>query len=135
MSMTLSLALAFAVGAPGIKQKEQAKGPGYLGIRLKKEGDGLLVTDVMKNSPALDAGLKPDDVIMKIDSESMKDADTADLIKIVAGMRPGTVVPIEVKRGELTLTVKVKLAARPPDFEQMNPRVPQPPVIIDPPPS
>ena len=77
MTTSLTLLAALVLGAPALKDKEPlGKGPGYLGVRFMKEGDGLVVTDVQPDSPALKAGLKQNDVIMKIDTIDLKDSDT-----------------------------------------------------------
>lgn len=127
MTTSLTLLAALVLGAPALKDKEPlGKGPGYLGIRFTKEDDGLMVTEVKDDSPALKAGLKTNDIIQKIDAIDLKEADTNELVKIVGGMRPGTVVALHVRRGTESLTIKVKLAPRPADFETSNLRPPLP---------
>ena len=129
MTTSLTLLAALVLGAPALKDKEPlGKGPGYLGVRFMKEGDGLVVTDVQPDSPALKAGLKQNDVIMKIDTIDLKDSDTTELVKIVGGMRPGTVVNLAVIRNGEKLPIKVKLAPRPADF-QSTPTYPLAPTL------
>ena len=134
MYTTLTLVAAFALGAPALKDKEPlGKGPGYLGIRFSKaESDGLLITEIQPDSPALRAGLKADDIMVKVDNIDLKDADTAEFLKIVSGYRPGTVVALDIKRGSGLLTIKVKLGVRPADF-QTNIPPPQIELPIPPP--
>jgi S1-C subfamily serine protease len=125
--MFMSLTLALAVGAPALKDKEPPdKGPGYLGIMFQKDDGGLIVTEVKSDGPAAKAGLKANDLIVKLDGVLMADAETGELVKLVAGMRPGTVVAVEVKRGPEMLTLKVKLGSRPADFTQTPQRIPPP---------
>jgi S1-C subfamily serine protease len=127
MFTSLTLMSALAVGAPALKDKEPlGKGPGYLGITFTKEDGGLLITEVKPGGPAEKGGLKAEDLIVRMDGTDMSNADTADLVRIVAGQRPGTVVAVEVKRGTETLTLKIKLGPRPPDF-QPTPRTIPPP--------
>lgn len=129
MFTQLTLAAALVVGAPALKDKEQlGKGPGYIGITFQKDDGGLLITEVKPDTPASKAGLRVNDLLMKIDKENLADADTGDLVKMIGGMRPGTVVALEIRRGSETLTVKLKLAPRPADF---TPTPAYPPVIID----
>jgi S1-C subfamily serine protease len=131
MTTSLTLLAALVIGAPALKDKETlGKGPGYLGVRFMKEGDGLIVTDVQPDSPALKAGLQQNDVIMKIDMLDLKDSDTTELVKIVGGMRPGTIVNLKVVRGKEEMSIKVKLAPRPADF-QATPTYPLPPLPPD----
>ena len=132
MYTSITLASALVVGAPALKNKEPlGKGPGYLGIMFQKDEGGLIVTEVKADGPAFKAGLKANDLIVKLDGVAMADAETGELVKMVAGMRPGTVVALEVKRGPEMLTLKVKLGSRPADFTQTPQRIP-PPNIDDP---
>jgi S1-C subfamily serine protease len=123
----LTLAAALALGAPALKDKEPlGTGPGYIGITFQKDDIGLLVTEVKPETPASKAGVRMNDVIVACDGNSLKDAETADFVKMVGGMRPGTVVALELKRGSETVKVKVKLGVRPKDFSPTP--VPIPPI-------
>jgi S1-C subfamily serine protease len=129
MFTQLTLAAALAVGAPALKEKEPlGTGPGYLGITFTKDADGLQVTQVLPDGPAAKAGVKEGDVISKIDSHDLKEADTSELVKLVGGMRPGTVIAVDVRRGKDALTLKIKLGARPADFSPLPNRIPPPPI-------
>ena len=131
MFTPLTIATALLAGAPALKDKTpQGRGPGYLGITFQKDSGGLVVKEVKADGPAAKAGLKADDLIVKLDGVDMAEAETGELVKMVGGMRPGTVLSVEVKRGSETLTLKVKLGPRPPDFTP-TPRIP-PPGIDDP---
>ena len=128
MLTQLTLAAALAVGAPALKDKEPlGTGPGYLGITFTRDAAGLQVTDVKPDSPADKAGLKSGDLMVKLDDTDLTDAETGDLVKLVAAMRPGMVVAVAVRRGSEAKTIKVKLGPRPADFQQ--PSLPPP---IDP---
>src|SRR5436309_12027473 len=117
MFTQLTLVAALVAGAPALKEKEPlGTGPGYLGITFTKDADGLQVTEVKPDGPAARAGVKEGDVIHKIDHYDLKDADTSELVKLVGGMRPGTVIAVDVRRGKDSLTGKIKLGARPPDL-------------------
>lgn len=129
MYTQLTLAAALVAGAPALKEKEpQGTGPGYLGITFTKDADGLEVTEVKADGPAAKAGVKEGDVIRKIDGTDLKDSDTSELVKLVGGMRSGTVIAIDIKRGTQALTLKVKLGSRPPDFTPTPARIPPPPI-------
>ena len=131
MTPTLTLLAALALGAPALKDKEPlGKGPGYLGIRFSEAEDGLIVTDVQPDSPALKAGVRPNDVILKVDATSLKGADTGELVKVIGAMRPGTVVALDIMRGATAMTIKVKLGPRPADFQQMQPNYPPPGILL-----
>ena len=124
----VTLAAALAVGAPALKDKEPlGKGPGYLGITFQKDDGGVVVTEVKEDSPAARGGVRANDLIVKIDELPLADAETGDLVRLIGGMRPGTVVALEVRRGAETVKLRVKLGPRPADF-------PPPPVRRIPPP-
>jgi len=85
---------------------------------LPKPG-GALVGTVMKDGPAAKAGIEPGDVIVKFDGKEI--AQSSDLPPLVASVKPGSTVPIEVWRngkakelkatvGELTDNVRVASA-------------------------
>jgi S1-C subfamily serine protease len=129
MFTQLTLAAALALGAPALKEKEPlGTGPGYLGITFTKDADGLQVTEVKPDGPAARAGVKENDIILKIDQADLKDADTSELVRLVGGMRPGTVIALDIRRGKESLVLKVKLGARPADFAPMPSRIPPPPI-------
>jgi serine protease Do len=91
---------------------------GYLGILLQdvtaeiaesfglKEDKGILITDVVKDSPASKQGLKRDDVIVGLNGEKVESAGM--FRNSIASTPPGTKVRIGVFRGgkEVELTVE-----------------------------
>jgi len=89
------------------------KGPGYLGITFEAAGDGVLVTDVRTDGPALAAGIKANDIILKFNGEPLEfDVFARKIVR----MRPGTVVPVDILRGQDRIVIKVRLGVRPDDF-------------------
>jgi membrane-associated protease RseP (regulator of RpoE activity) len=76
----------------------------YFGI---KDGEGILIKSVEKNSPAEKAGLKAGDVIVRADNERV--SDRSDLRRILANHRKGGKVAIGVMRDrrEQTITVDI----------------------------
>lgn len=75
-----------------------------------EDGNGVRITAVRAGSPAERAGLKPDDVIMKIG-----DLDVRDLQAMTDALRahkPGDVVDIVVHRGDSTTTLRATLGTR-----------------------
>ncbi|MCG3179885.1 MAG: hypothetical protein BIFFINMI_02235 [Phycisphaerae bacterium] len=87
---------------------------GFLGIQMSA-GDvdtrGVVVEQVLPDSPAAEAGLKPRDLITEIDGQAV--SDPADLGEIILARKPGTEVTLTVKRGDKTDKVKVTLAEHP----------------------
>jgi len=68
-----------------------------------------VVSQVMENSPAQRAGIRPGDRIISIDGEKID--SFLDISRIVA-LRPGREVDIVVDRGGMRLTLKAKLGER-----------------------
>jgi predicted metalloprotease with PDZ domain len=90
------------------------KGPGYLGVTFEgAEADGVLITDVRTDGPAISAGLRAQDIIRKFNGEPIQ-FDT--FAKRIIRIRPGTVVPLDIQRGSANLVIKVKIGVRPDDF-------------------
>jgi serine protease Do len=96
---------------------------GYLGVSIGPvtpelaqefkvpDTSGALIQDVTRSGPADKAGLKPGDVIRKVDGRTV--SDSSDLLAVVANTNPGTPVTLEVLRNGQPLTVKVPLDPRP----------------------
>lgn len=134
MNTAMTLVLAFGLGAPALKEKEPlGTGPGYLGVTFMQDVEGLVVSDVKPESPASKGGLKANDIMTKINDVALKNMDTTELVKMIGGMRPGTIVAIDVLRGNDKLTLKIKLGPRPADFETLQRLPPPPPGQIPPP--
>jgi Do/DeqQ family serine protease len=76
-----------------------------------KADSGVLVSDVMKDSPADGAGLKPGDIIVTFDGAPIK--DVTDLQKRVAGVEPGRATPLLVIRDRASTPLTVKIGEQP----------------------
>ena len=129
MYTALTLAAAMTVGAPALKSKEEplGKGPGYMGITFSQaEEGGLVLTEIKPGGPAEKAGLKQNDILLKANDTELKDMDTTKFVELIASMRPNQVVTFQVARNGEALTVKLKLGARPADFETLRPIRPPP---------
>ena len=75
-----------------------------------RENDGVLVNDVFENEPAARAGLKPGDIIAKVDGRRVE--TPAGLSRAVAGLTPGTKIELDVIRSGERRTVIVDLGER-----------------------
>jgi len=70
--------------------------PGWIGVSAENGSGGALVTNVIAQSPAARAGIHVGDIILSLDGQLIKgkDFDTQ-----VAGLKPGTRVPVDYTRG------------------------------------
>jgi serine protease Do len=69
--------------------------------------EGALVAEVEPGGPADKAGIKPGDLVMRIDQAPVARAE--DLPRIVARHQPGTKVKVEIRRERVTRTIEVSL--------------------------
>lgn len=76
-----------------------------------EEDQGVLIAKVMTNSPAAKAGLRPGDVIHKINSQPVKDAE--DVQKSVEASRVGSNLQVELRRNQKDMNVTVHPGAFP----------------------
>ncbi len=74
---------------------------------------GVLVADVAEDGPGAKAGLKDGDVVTKIDGKPMRSA--SHLRNTIASTGPGRTVTLTVRRGDDTVTLRVKLGELPGD--------------------
>jgi serine protease Do len=81
-----------------------------------ESSNGVLIGDVTPEGPAAKAGLKPGDVIVKMNGEAV--ADSAALRLHISQTAPGTSVSLSVRRGNSTVDLNVKLGELPADHEQ-----------------
>lgn len=80
---------------------------GYLDIR---ESGEVIITSVIKDSPAQKAGLLPQDRILKVDNYTILPTDT--LASVIAKIKgtAGTVVKLTIQRNGSTMTIPVTRA-------------------------
>ncbi len=88
-----------------------------------KENDGVLINDVFENEPAARAGLKPGDIIAKVNGRQVE--TPAGLSRAVAGLTPGTKIELDVIRNNERRTVTVDLGER--KEEAVVAAIPSPP--------
>lgn len=78
-----------------------------IGISVMQEGENIVIKSVFEDTPAEDAGIQPEDVIILVDGTEPADVDEA--IEMISG-DPGTEVAVTVRRGEEDLEFKMKRA-------------------------
>lgn len=72
---------------------------------------GCEILRIYDDLPAAQAGIKKGDVVTKIDDAEIKGVD--DLVRSIRRRAPGDTIRVELKRGEKTMKLEVKLAASP----------------------
>ena len=73
--------------------------------------EGVLVTGVLREGPAAQAGLKPGDVVTAIGG--VKISNTAQLLRAVGALKPPALAVLAVQRGSDAMTLSVPVAKRP----------------------
>jgi serine protease Do len=104
---------------------------GYLGIQARPttqgvaETDGVIVDDVIPNSPAAEAKLKRDDVIKKFNGHNVR--NITELRSLVSQVELNKKVELELVRSGNTLKVSAEIKEQPADYltSRNNPREPQ----------
>jgi carboxyl-terminal processing protease len=72
---------------------------GGIGIRIKKDNNKLVVTSLIPKTPAMESGLKPDDVIVAVDGELTADMSTTCAVRKISGPI-GTSVSLSIQRAD-----------------------------------
>lgn len=72
---------------------------------------GVLITEVMRNSPAEQAGIKPGDILVAIDSTPIRDWTV--MLESIANMAPGKTATARLVRNGKEISLQVKIGKRP----------------------
>lgn len=92
------------------------QGEGFVGISMNTripETRGVIVTEVIADTPAERVGLLAQDLILEIDGESIAGGvPSENLMAIVKGKPPGTKIKLTIERGEELLKLDVPLMNR-----------------------
>lgn len=131
-SVGIGFAIPAEIAAPIVDQLRAGREieRGYLGVGLapidedfaaslglpKRRGE--LVQTVQDDSPAARAGLKPGDILTKVNGKDVTADQTVSFL--VANLEPGAQVPVELLRDSKKLAINVTLGKRPPEAELQN---------------
>ena len=69
-----------------------------IGIQIKLDGDKVVITDVFDDSPAKDVGLKENDVILKIDDNSVNGKTLSEVVSMISVKNSKSKVKVTVER-------------------------------------
>jgi len=124
-----NVGIAFAVPADTVKdvidelKDSGSVSRGWLGVKIQNVDDdtaaslgldedkGALISEVMKDGPAADAGLRVQDAILEVNGSEI--VDSRDLARKIADFAPGVTVNVKVWRNDQEKTIKVKLGKFP----------------------
>ncbi|MFA4986207.1 MAG: PDZ domain-containing protein [Candidatus Brocadiia bacterium] len=101
-------------------KEEMKAGTGYMGLAVGANGgSGVIVGNVVNESPADKAGIKAGDIIVEVDDEQVNSPD--EFTAALADKFPGNSVKVVVKRDGKPMNMRVKLASRPKLAPGVNP--------------
>lgn len=86
-------------------------GGGWIGLSTRGADDGLLIGAIAPDSPAMKAGLKEGDVIVKVNNKKL--AAPSDFSEMIRSHTVGQIVTLLVKSLQGQRVVEVKLGQRP----------------------
>jgi len=124
-----SLGIGFAIPVSTAKQvlesivKEGVVRRGWIGVEPAelspelmetfgvKARRGVLITGVLQNGPAAQAGVRPGDVIMEVGGKDV--SNVSELLTTVAALKPGSPSPVKVQRRDDNVTLNITPGLRP----------------------
>lgn len=95
--------------SPVASADEQA--PGWIGIGMKQTDVGVVVNNVLRNSPASAAGLLSGDRVMRINGQNV--GSPLDVSELVQSMKPGTQITFDIRRAGAVRLLYGTVEARP----------------------
>ena len=73
--------------------------------------EGVIITGVLQDGPAAQAGMRPGDVIVEVDDRKV--SNVSELLTAVAALKPGTASTFKVQRGERMAELSITPGVRP----------------------
>lgn len=77
-----------------------------IGAEVMKQGDNVMIVSPIAGSPAEEAGLQPNDIILKADDQELTGMTLNEAVSYIRGEK-GSEVTLTIRRGESTFEVKV----------------------------
>jgi serine protease Do len=88
-----------------------ARPTAYSGLSVIDDAEGCCLSKIEKNSPAAKANLRAGDHVLKVDGRRIE--VSASFLEWMAESGPGETMDLEIKRGDKTFPVQIKLQAQP----------------------
>jgi Do/DeqQ family serine protease len=88
-----------------------------------KANKGVLITGVLQNGPAAQAGVRPGDVVVQVAGKDV--SNVSELLTAVASLKPGAPTPFKLQRREEGVNVTVTPGKRPKPKQQAQPALPR----------
>jgi len=89
---------------------------GFLGVTLKDADLGtVIVHEVFPDSPAARAGVKAEDIVLKLADKRVKDSNSA--VNDLKSLKPGERVAIHIKRGDQEMGMTIRLGKWPAELK------------------
>lgn len=115
MRLIVTFALAVALVALGSGRADDPP-EGSIGVQVKIDGGKIVVVEPIKGGPADKAGIKPEDVIVRVNDFKVKDnveqEDLEATVKEIVKHKPGDKIKLGIKRGDKDMTVEVTVGKR-----------------------
>ncbi|MCB9850985.1 MAG: trypsin-like peptidase domain-containing protein [Phycisphaerales bacterium] len=111
--------LGVTIADAAVEGSERVTGDDMFVDPALRENRGVLVRDVMEDSPAERFGVLVGDVIVSIDGTRLR--QTADLIDIVGDSSPGATIALAVERNGEPMTIDVTIGRQPEGFSTRQP--------------
>jgi serine protease DegQ len=75
------------------------------------DSHGVLITEIVRNSPAERAEIKTGDILISIDNQAIN--DWRSMLDTVANLPPGNIVTVKLLRNGTAISSQVKIGKRP----------------------
>ncbi len=85
-----------------------------------KTSEGVIITGVLQDGPAAQAGIRPGDIIVKVADKPIR--NVSELLSSVAALRPGVQTTFVVRRSDKESEISITPGKRPPTPRRMQQR-------------
>src|SRR4051812_24992472 len=97
--------LTLLTGSLVAEDKKKKPKKSFLGVQIATTKKGIVIQAVIPKSPAEKAGLKSDDVLVRING--VKPADLRTAVDVIRNLKPGKEIKILIKRDGKDREIKV----------------------------